>query len=701
MRKFVSVLVAFSVTLAVVISGNNRADVQAGPGSRDETGRGKQPAASPEVARLAAEVRSKGWVAFSARSENGDWDIYLMRPDGSERRNLTHSPEWNEAWPQFSRDGSRLLYRRLKRDETIDGNLYGQQGVPVAASSDGTNPRVLSGDGDLPWATWSPDGTELATLSIKGIAFVDVATGKIRRTLPRKGMYQQLTWSPDGKWLVGVSNNFATSWSIARMDALTGEANAVNTVDCCTPNWFPDCRDVIFSWRPPGQKENRGLGWTQLWRAEAEGKNPRLVYGEDGRHIYGGHVSPDGKYVLFTGNIEEDGDPKHNGAPMGLMRLGDAPIIGGASVALRALHPEAENGPVLDLAAGWSPCWTYSESPGGGQARSPGSGEPAAGLNLAVRGGQSEDLAREVHGLGWVAFSAVGDAGDWDLWAMRPDGSDRHKLTDTREFNETGVRVSPDGKRLLYYRQPVSDPVDNNTYGTYELMIADANGANATSFGRDYPWASWGPDSKSFAALKPSGIQIVDVASRKVLRTHARGGFFQQLGWSPDGRSFVGTANGLGPYWNIGVLGPESNKPSTVSETERYNCTPDWMPDSRHVVYSRGTIPEKNERAELWTSLPNGSDRKMLYAEAGRHIYGGAASPDGRYYLFTRSVDDLGKVKHAQTTMTIIRAADTPMLGDENDALRKQFPGAKPAVRLDLGPGWEPYWTRADLSLSR
>ena len=37
---------------------------------------------------------------------------------------------------------------------------------------------------------------------------------------------------------------------------------------------------------------------------------------------------------------------------------------------------------------------------------------------------------------------------------MRPDGTDRRKLTDTREYNETGVRFSPDGKRLLYYRQP-------------------------------------------------------------------------------------------------------------------------------------------------------------------------------------------------------------------------------------------------------
>src|SRR5262249_12682321 len=129
---------------------------------------------SPDVRKLAAEVQGKGWIAFSARSEKGDWDLFVMRPDGSGRRHLTRTAEWNEAWPQFSRDGSRLLYRRLKSGETISGNRYGAQGEPVVAIADGTSPRVLGAAGDLPWATWSPDGKMFATLSLKGVQLVDV-----------------------------------------------------------------------------------------------------------------------------------------------------------------------------------------------------------------------------------------------------------------------------------------------------------------------------------------------------------------------------------------------------------------------------------------------------------------------------------------------------------------------------------------------
>jgi hypothetical protein len=134
------------------------------------------------------------------------------------------------------------------------------------------------------------------------------------------------------------------------MDAVTGAVNAVSTVDCCTPDWFPDSRALIYS-RRPGK-------WTQLWRASADGRGRRLVYAEEGRHVYGGCVSPDGRYVLFTGNKEEDGDPRNGGAPMGLMRVQDAPIIGGPSPSLRRRHPEAKDGPVLVLPPGWEPHWT-------------------------------------------------------------------------------------------------------------------------------------------------------------------------------------------------------------------------------------------------------------------------------------------------------------------------------------------------------
>jgi hypothetical protein len=46
---------------------------------------------------LAREVRTKGWIVFSATSAQGDWDLYLMRPDGSARKNITNTADFHEA----------------------------------------------------------------------------------------------------------------------------------------------------------------------------------------------------------------------------------------------------------------------------------------------------------------------------------------------------------------------------------------------------------------------------------------------------------------------------------------------------------------------------------------------------------------------------------------------------------------------------
>ncbi len=617
------------------------------------------------VEALTGEVHDKGWVVYSAPSKKGDWDLFICRPDGSNVRNVTNTPDFNEAYPLFSRDGSRLLYRRLPRNGTISGNDHGIQGQLTVSRSDGTKPEAFGEVGEYPWASSSPDGKQIACLGIKGITIVDLVSKKVVRTLPRQGFFQQMTWSPDGSSLSGVANNFGTGWSIACMDIASGKTRAVSKVDCCTPDWSPDGKRLIFSKRP--------AQWTQLWIAEADGRDPHLLYAEDGRHVYGGQISPDGKYALFTGNMNEDGDPGHGGAPMALMRLADAPLYGGDVAKLRLEYPNAKTGPVLTLPTGWEPCWTASEAPAGDA--------------------PSSELARELRSMGWIAFSAQTETGDWDLFVMRPDGSHRHALTSTPKFNEGGVRFSPDGKKILYYRMPVTEALDNNTYGTFDLVIADADGKNPVVLGGKFQWASWGPDSKQIACLAKDNVQIIDLATLKVVRESPRKGIVQQLTWSPDGQWFVGTANGLGPFWNIGRLSTRTGDINAISETDRYNCTPDWLPDSLRIVYARGIIPDKGGWAELWVANGDGKDKRVIYAEDNRHIYGGCASPDGRYVLFTRSESDLGKVDNSHTSMAIVRIADAPVICGKSAALKQRFPKAKSGPRLDLSWGWEPHWT--------
>src|SRR5262249_38873982 len=190
--------------------------------------------------------------------------------------------------------------------------------------------------------------------------------------MDRKGIYQQFFWSPDGHWFTGPANHYGENWTVVRMNAVTGEVNPVVKFQNCTADWFPDSKRLIFSSRPASQEEadggqmakavgqKSGYGWTQLWMANGDGSGKSLVYGVDGRHIYGGAVSPDSKYVLFTRSPVDGMGLDQKGAPIGLIRLSDAPIITGESKALRKLHSDAKDGPELHLPDGWEPHWTYS-----------------------------------------------------------------------------------------------------------------------------------------------------------------------------------------------------------------------------------------------------------------------------------------------------------------------------------------------------
>ena len=309
------------------------------------------------AAQLAKEVCGKGWIVFAARGENGTWDLFLMRPDGSERRNVTNTPDREEGGPRFSPNGKRLLYRRFAKGTVISHDLWGFQGDLMIADADGSNPVQIGGDREFPWASWSPDGKQIACLSQKGIQIVDLGTKKVVRELPRQGIYQQLFWSPNGQWFCGVANA-RMMWTVVRMHAQTGELNIVHEFQSCTPDWFNDSQHIIFPCRAAGQK---GYGFTQLYLSDGAGKETKLIYGEDGFHIYGGALSPDDRYVLFTRCPQDGGGSEKAGAPICVMRMADAPAVAGRSPALRKVHPEAKDAPVLQLVDGWEPCWTYAE----------------------------------------------------------------------------------------------------------------------------------------------------------------------------------------------------------------------------------------------------------------------------------------------------------------------------------------------------
>ena len=123
---------------------------------------------------------------------DGVWDLYLMDPNGSNVRRV-FGKEAKRAGPTWSPDGKQIAYTRT----------VGDQWVIYTATIDGENEERVS-VGSSP--AWSPDGTEIAFLvgrpKSMQINIFNLDTLKQKRLFPRKAipsyMSGGLAWSPTG-----------------------------------------------------------------------------------------------------------------------------------------------------------------------------------------------------------------------------------------------------------------------------------------------------------------------------------------------------------------------------------------------------------------------------------------------------------------------------------------------------------------------
>jgi Tol biopolymer transport system component len=309
---------------------------------------------------------SGGTIAY-LKSVRGMVDVWLMRPDGSDQRQLT-SDGGNKASLAWSPDGARVTYE-------TGGAVFAVPG------GDGLRVRLAEGAG----LAWSPDGRRIAYVNAEGlwVAGADGRDPTRASTMPAGSP----SWSPDGSRIAFVGTRvypeLASKFGApARQDVYTvqpdgsglrrltgprGEEYSPLPQGGYVPTWWPDSSRLFFesSQRAPGESATTYVmnvdgscegRFAQtpiqlrrpLWRP---GSQPRLgpIRCADLRvkaESIGGYVGPAalGQASPFRFDIDNDGNETATGVRVELKTTAaQVEILGGSAGTTPC------SGPRLDL----------------------------------------------------------------------------------------------------------------------------------------------------------------------------------------------------------------------------------------------------------------------------------------------------------------------------------------------------------------
>lgn len=250
-----------------------------------------------------------GVIAFASQRD-GDFDVYVMRPDGSSVRNLTRNESTPESEadddnPVWSPDGAMIAFQST-RDHPGDG--AGEMEIYVMRA-DGTAQRRLT-HGDRPYEykfppRWIDDehvGFTACTFDLGTCDLVAVrADGSAALDVREEGHpIHGVAPSPDASLFAYLSRG--DIW-IRRSDGTARRRLTTSRGDDFAPIWSPDGTAIAFL----SQRDRNGecmwhdcVGWnSELYVIDSDGRNERRLTDDPGDEL-APTWSPDGTRIVFS-----------------------------------------------------------------------------------------------------------------------------------------------------------------------------------------------------------------------------------------------------------------------------------------------------------------------------------------------------------------------------------------------------------------
>jgi Tol biopolymer transport system component/DNA-binding winged helix-turn-helix (wHTH) protein len=232
------------------------------------------------------------WIAYTTSDpEGGGGTIHVVRPDGSEDRELTEirSQVYGLCWTP---DSSRVIFASEQGGPTM---LYS---VDVETKR---QQSVTRGPGVCTSPTMSPDGQRLVFSFAHRrwyLFLADEPGGEARRVLVEPGI-QAAALSPDGKRIAVASGTEAQSPAVSVLDVDTGERHTLTGMAATELVWMPDGRDLLIAAPAPDEVNH----W--IWRLPVGGGLPEPVLKGAGRWR-DPSPSPDGTRIAVVRRTESE-----------------------------------------------------------------------------------------------------------------------------------------------------------------------------------------------------------------------------------------------------------------------------------------------------------------------------------------------------------------------------------------------------------
>ena len=256
------------------------------------------------VSPLFAEAPTTPKILFTS-VRDGNYEVYIMNPDGSEQVNLTqhHAQDLDAVW---SPTGEQILFvsdRRGKRD------LY-------LMDPDGSNVRRVFKRKITEWRTnptWSPDGKQFAYAQWDrdggGTSGMYMGTLGDQDAEPL-GKYSAPAWSPDGTEIACGAADPASTWIIF-INVRTRKQERLLPKKSLpwqrTPSWSATGDKIAFAGNkqpiPAILDRNLHNAWRDkqvVFIVNRDGTGLQQLVDEAGEEAWFPAISPDGEEVLYT-----------------------------------------------------------------------------------------------------------------------------------------------------------------------------------------------------------------------------------------------------------------------------------------------------------------------------------------------------------------------------------------------------------------